>query len=103
MIRRPPRSTRTDTLFPYTTLFRSLFNYITGYVEPERLEMLTMSPLNMRQNICNLINAEIVAARAGRASGLWAKMNRRVEPDIIDKPYEVSRAGVPIELGVRGI
>src|SRR3546814_1664732 len=26
MIRRPPRSTRTDTLFPYTTLFRSLFN-----------------------------------------------------------------------------
>src|SRR3546814_8436996 len=26
MIRRPPRSTRTDTLFPYTTLFRSLFH-----------------------------------------------------------------------------
>src|SRR3546814_6192717 len=103
MIRRPPRSTRTDTLFPYTTLFRSLFNYITGYVEPERLEMLTMSPLNMRQNICNLINAEIVAARAGRASGLWAKMNSLVDPDIIDKLYEASMAGVPIELVVRGI
>src|SRR3546814_2196338 len=28
MIRRPPRSTRTDTLFPYTTLFRSSFEYI---------------------------------------------------------------------------
>src|SRR3546814_10735194 len=28
MIRRPPRSTRTDTLFPYTTLFRSIFNYL---------------------------------------------------------------------------
>src|SRR3546814_8426333 len=28
MIRRPPRSTRTDTLFPYTTLFRSLFNQL---------------------------------------------------------------------------
>src|SRR3546814_1649297 len=31
MIRRPPRSTRTDTLFPYTTLFRSEFEYILGY------------------------------------------------------------------------
>src|SRR3546814_10569820 len=30
MIRRPPRSTRTDTLFPYTTLFRSAFNAIAG-------------------------------------------------------------------------
>src|SRR3546814_14970343 len=65
--------------------------------------MLTMSPLNMRQNICNLINAEIVAARAGRASGLWAKMNSLVDPDIIDKLYEASMAGVPIELVVRGI
>src|SRR3546814_17250041 len=65
--------------------------------------MLTKSPLNMRQNICNLINAEIVAARAGRASGLWAKMNSLVDPDIIDKLYEASMAGVPIELDVRGI
>src|SRR3546814_3694285 len=30
MIRRPPRSTRTDTLFPYTTLFRSAFRGLTG-------------------------------------------------------------------------
>src|SRR3546814_13551292 len=33
MIRRPPRSTRTDTLFPYTTLFRSLWDYGLYYVE----------------------------------------------------------------------
>src|SRR3546814_2325652 len=32
MIRRPPRSTRTDTLFPYTTLFRSLLNYVIAIV-----------------------------------------------------------------------
>src|SRR3546814_1027695 len=31
MKRRPPRSTRTDTLFPYTTLFRSGFSYNLGY------------------------------------------------------------------------
>ncbi|MDT7527476.1 RNA degradosome polyphosphate kinase [Sphingopyxis sp. SE2] len=80
-----------------------LFNYITGYVEPERLDLITMSPLNMRQHLCELIDAEIAAARTGRPSGVWAKMNSLVDPDIIDKLYEASAAGVPIELIVRGI
>src|SRR3546814_17140763 len=35
MIRRPPRSTRTDTLFPYTTLFRSRFDWHTTFVDPD--------------------------------------------------------------------
>lgn len=80
-----------------------LFNYITGYVEPERLDLITMSPLNMRQHLCELIDAEIAAARTGRPSGVWAKMNSLVDPDIIDKLYEASAAGVPVELIVRGI
>lgn len=80
-----------------------LFNYITGYVEPERLDLITMSPLNMRQHLSELIDAEIAAAKAGRPSGVWAKMNSIVDPDIIDKLYEASAAGVPIELIVRGI
>ncbi|WP_227339583.1 MULTISPECIES: RNA degradosome polyphosphate kinase [Sphingopyxis] len=80
-----------------------LFNYITGYVEPERLELITMSPLNMRHHLSELIDAEIAAARAGQPSGVWAKMNSLVDPDIIDKLYEASRVGVPIELIVRGI
>jgi polyphosphate kinase len=80
-----------------------LFNYITGYVEPERLELLTMSPLNMRSNLCALIEAEIIAAKSGKPSGVWAKMNSLVDPDIIEKLYEASQAGVPIELSVRGI
>jgi len=80
-----------------------LFNYITGYVEPERLELVTMSPLNMRQHLSQLIDAEIAAAKAGLPSGVWAKMNSLVDPDIIDKLYEASAAGVPVELIVRGI
>ncbi len=80
-----------------------LFNYITGYVEPERLELITMSPLNMRAHLSELIDAEIAAAKAGLPSGVWAKMNSLVDPDIIDKLYEASGAGVPIELIVRGI
>src|SRR3546814_16718853 len=48
MIRRPPRSTRTDTLFPYTTLFRSIFNgddiNFAGYNDASSsLEILLMS------------------------------------------------------------
>src|SRR3546814_10356597 len=62
-----------------------------------------MSPLNMRAHVCDLIDAETEAARAGRPSGVWAKMNSLVDPDIIDKLYEASAAGVPIELIVRGI
>src|SRR3546814_9188774 len=72
-------------------------------VEPERLDLITMSPLNMRAHLCDLIDAETEAARAGRPSGVWAKMNSLVDPDIIDKLYEASAAGVPIEMIVRGI
>src|SRR3546814_14851945 len=39
MMRRPPRSTRTDTLFPYTTLFRSYVLGITS-IDPERSDLL---------------------------------------------------------------
>ncbi|MBE1526654.1 polyphosphate kinase [Sphingopyxis sp. OAS728] len=80
-----------------------LFNYITGYVEPERLDLITMSPLNMRAHLSELIDAETAAAKVGKPSGVWAKMNSLVDPDIIDKLYEASAAGVPIELIVRGI
>src|SRR3546814_12142830 len=40
MIRRPPRSTRTDTLFPYTTLFRSLDAVLAGQFGSHRLGLL---------------------------------------------------------------
>src|SRR3546814_9183186 len=44
MIRRPPRSTRTYTLFPYTTLFRSLLLERTGRVGSNDLQSLASSP-----------------------------------------------------------
>lgn len=80
-----------------------LFNYITGYVEPERLDMITMSPLDMRDHLCRLIDSEIATACEGLPSGIWAKMNSLVDPEIIEKLYEASAAGVPVELIVRGI
>ena len=80
-----------------------LFNYMTGYLEPRNLKQLVISPLGMRDELLRLLDAEIAAARDKRPSGLWAKMNSLVDPIIIDKLYEASGAGVPIDLVVRGI
>ncbi len=80
-----------------------MFNYITGYVEPQSLEQVTLSPIHLREALVALIDAEIANVRAGQNGGIWAKMNSLVDPDIIDKLYEASTAGVPIELVIRGI
>ena len=80
-----------------------VLNYITGYVQPTHLEKLGMSPLTMRGKLYGLIDGEIEHAQAGRPSGIWAKLNSLVDTGIIDKLYEASEAGVPIELIVRGI
>ncbi len=80
-----------------------IFNYITGYVEPSNLELLSMSPLNLRSHLCDLIDVEIKNARDGKPSAIWAKMNSLVDPEIIEKLYDASAAGVAIELIIRGI
>lgn len=80
-----------------------IFNFVTGYVEPHNLEMLSMSPLGMREKILELIDAEVAFARKGRPASLWAKLNSLVDQRIIDKLYEASEAGVEIDLVVRGI
>lgn len=80
-----------------------LFNYITGYLEPKNLKQLVLSPRQMRDELLRLIDAEMANARAGKPSGLWAKMNSLVDPIIIDKLYEASNAGVQIDLVIRGI
>jgi polyphosphate kinase len=80
-----------------------LFNYITGYVEPAALELLSLSPLGLRDKLGEMIDAEIDHARAGRPAAIWAKMNSLVDPAIIEKLYRASAAGVEIDLVVRGI
>ena len=81
----------------------AIFNYITGYVEPEQLEQLVMSPRDLRQRLCDEIDAEIEHVRAGRPGTIWAKMNSLVDPALIEKLYAASNAGVEIDLVVRGI
>ena len=80
-----------------------MFNYITGYVEPQGMELVSLSPRNLRERLIERIDAEIAFARAGRPAGVWAKMNSLVDPAIIEKLYEASAAGVEIDLVIRGI
>jgi polyphosphate kinase len=80
-----------------------VFNYITGYVEPEGLELLTLSPHGLRQKLSDLIDIEIDNVRAGKQGAVWAKMNSLVDPQIIEKLYDASCAGVQVDLIIRGI
>jgi len=80
-----------------------VFNYITGYAQPDKLEALVVSPLNMKATLIDLIGKEMAAAAKGKPAAIWAKMNSLVDPEVIDALYRASQWGVRIELVIRGI
>ncbi|HZT87696.1 MAG TPA: RNA degradosome polyphosphate kinase [Stellaceae bacterium] len=80
-----------------------LFNFMTGYARPERFGKIAVAPINLRDRIGELIDAEIENARAGKPAYIWAKLNALVDPATIDHLYRASQAGVQIDLVVRGI
>ena len=80
-----------------------LFNFITGYVEPKEMEMLSISPIGLRERLYECIDAEIENAKAGKPAMIWAKMNSLTDNELIERLYSASQAGVEITLVVRGI
>ena len=80
-----------------------LFNFMTGYAKPEKMDCLAFSPLTTRSAITHLIDHEIALAHKGKPATIWLKLNSLVDPDLIDKLYAASKAGVKITGVVRGI
>ena len=80
-----------------------VFNYLSGYVQPEGLENLAIAPTTMKPRLLSLIAAEADHARAGHPAEIWIKLNSLFEPDVIDALYAASQAGVKISLVIRGI
>jgi polyphosphate kinase len=80
-----------------------LFNYMTGYARPERMDCVAFSPLTIRPALHALIRAEIENAREGLPGAIWLKMNSLVDEELIDHLYSASQAGVKVMGIIRGI
>lgn len=81
-----------------------LFNYLTGYSRQRSYRELLVAPVNMRDRTLALIRREITQTQSSGIPGrIIAKMNSLVDPQIIATLYEASRAGVQIDLIIRGM
>ena len=80
-----------------------LFNAISGYSEPRNMTKLVAAPLGLRKHLLELIANETSRAGQGQKAVILAKMNSLSDPEIIRALYEASRAGVQIQMNVRGI
>lgn len=80
-----------------------LFNYLTGYSSKADYRKLLVAPINLRQRFQELIHREIEHQRCHGNGHPVFKMNALEDPDMIRLLYEASRAGVKVDLLVRGI
>src|SRR5690349_15649292 len=80
-----------------------LFNYLTGFSQQDDYRKLMVAPIDLREKLNALFDREIEHKRAGKPAQIIAKFNRLADLQVIEKLYEVSRAGVEVDLIVRGI
>ncbi len=80
-----------------------LFNFLTGYSRQQQYRELLVAPVNLRERLTWLIEREMSHAMSGREGRLIFKMNSLVDPKMIDLLYLASRAGVRVDLIVRGM
>lgn len=80
-----------------------LFNYLTGYSRQQAYRKLLVAPVNLRDRMLDLICREIEHCQNGSSGRIVAKMNALVDPQMIATLYKASRAGVQIDLIVRGM
>ena len=80
----------------------SVFQQVSGLAPALRLRRLLQSPFTLHSALLQKIDREAEHARAGRSSGIIAKINALNEPAVIRALYRASQAGVRIDLIVRG-
>ncbi len=80
-----------------------LFNLLTGYARPPAWRSIIVAPQGLKEKVLELIDLERQEAEAGRPARILAKMNSLVDREVIRSLYKASRAGVPVDLVVRGI
>jgi len=81
----------------------AIFNELTGLGKCGELALLLQAPFTLHRALLEAIEHEAAEAEAGREARIIAKMNALSEPSIIAALYRASRAGVEIDLIVRGI
>jgi polyphosphate kinase len=81
----------------------NVFRYLTAHSESDDYKPLLVSPLTLAETFIRLIHRETEHAAAGRPAQIIAKMNALLEPSVVDALYAASKAGVQIDLIVRGM
>lgn len=81
----------------------AVFNMLSGYSEPVSWNKLSLAPLWLKDRFLELINRERENALLKKPAHIIAKINSLCDQDIIKALYEASRAGVQIDLIIRGI
>ena len=81
----------------------TLFNQLSGYAPRARFRRLLVAPRGLRDGLVEHIEQEIVNHRAGLPAWIRIKVNSIVDETVIDALYRASRAGVPVDIVVRGI
>jgi len=80
-----------------------IFLQLTGLTRVPRLRKLLHAPFSLHQTLLAKIEREAEHARAGASARIIAKLNALTEPAVIQALYKASRAGVDVELIVRGV
>ena len=81
----------------------TLFNQLSGYAPRARFRRLLVAPRGLRDGLVERIEQEITNHRAGLPAWIRIKVNSIVDETVIDALYRASRAGVPVDIVVRGI
>lgn len=79
-----------------------VFEFIDRPFSPMRFQELMVSPNSMKHRLLRLLDNEIKNAKQGREAWLKMKINHIIDPDMVNKLYEASRAGVRIDIVIRG-